>query len=146
MEVERRTVFKSKSPERLAAEQAERDRKAAERELKDFLASPVGQARTAFERGDHVFQYSHSVMSQKAEIIAMVGGKVHAYSNDPSEILNAVCGEGWELVNGSFVFVEMGQLSRDKFMSSGQQVAVQGQTVGYYLFRRCEASQQCLDR
>ena len=26
---------------------------------------------------------------------------------------------------------------RDKFMSSGQNVAVKGTTVGYYLFRRC---------
>jgi hypothetical protein len=36
------------------------------------------------------------------------------------------------------VFVEEGQQSRDKFMSSGQNVAIKGTTVGYYLFRRCE--------
>jgi hypothetical protein len=53
---------------------------------------------------------------------------------------NAVCSEGWELVNGSFVFVEQGQQSRDKFMSSGQNVATKGCTVGYYLFRRSEAN------
>jgi hypothetical protein len=53
-----------------------------------------------------------------------------------------VCDEGWELVNGSFVFVEQGQQSRDKFMSSGQNVAIKGSTVGYYLFRRCEANQK----
>jgi hypothetical protein len=41
-----------------------------------------------------------------------------------------------ELVNGSFVFVETGQQSRDKFMSSGQNVAVSGTVVGYYLFKR----------
>ena len=44
-----------------------------------------------------------------------------------------------ELVNGSFVFVEEGQQSRDKFMSSGQNVAVKGTTFGYYLFKRNEA-------
>jgi hypothetical protein len=43
----------------------------------------------------------------------------------------------WELVNGSFVFVEQGQQSREKFLSSGQNVAIKGTTVGYYLFRRC---------
>jgi hypothetical protein len=34
--------------------------------------------------------------------------------------------------------VETGQQSRDKFMSSGQNVATSGATIGYYLFRRCE--------
>jgi hypothetical protein len=54
-------------------------------------------------------------------------------------ILNGVCREGWELVNGSFTFVEEGQQSRDKFMASGQNVAIKGTTVRYYLFRRNEA-------
>ena len=39
-------------------------------------------------------------------------------------------------------FVEQGQESRDKFMSSGQNVAIKGATVGYYLFRRCEANKR----
>jgi predicted extracellular nuclease len=37
--------------------------------------------------------------------------------------------------NGSFVFVEQGQQNRDKFMPSGQNVAIKGQTVGFYLWR-----------
>jgi hypothetical protein len=45
-------------------------------------------------------------------------------------------------VNGSFVFVETGQQSRDKFMSSGQNVSVAGATIGYYLFRRSEENKQ----
>ncbi|GAA5158953.1 MULTISPECIES: hypothetical protein [Amycolatopsis] len=60
----------------------------------------------------------------------------------PGAILNPVCREGWDLVNGSFVFVEQGQQSRDKLMSSGQNVAVKGQTVGYYLFKRCDANRR----
>ena len=47
---------------------------------------------------------------------------------------------GWELVNGDFVFVQEGQQSRDKFMSSGQNVAVKGKVLGNYLFKRCEAN------
>jgi hypothetical protein len=43
-------------------------------------------------------------------------------------------------VNGSFVFAEQGQQSRDKFMSSGQNVAVKGVVVGYYLFKRSETN------
>lgn len=101
-----------------------------------FFETPAGRARAAFERGDQVFQYSANVMSQKAIIVAMVGSNTSRRTSDPSEILNSVCNEGWELVNGSFVFVETGQQSRDKFLASGQNVAVSGATVGYYLFRR----------
>jgi hypothetical protein len=107
------------------------------KERQQFLSTPVGQAQLAFERGDHVFQYAHDVMSQAAVIVAMIGSATNKKTTDPSQILNAVCNQGWELVNGSFVFVEQGQQSRDKFLSSGQNVAIKGTTVGYYLFKRC---------
>jgi len=132
------------NPEKAAARAAAQAQKEAadraaeaEQQRRAFLQTPVGRARIAFGNGDHVFQYSHDVMSQQAIIVAMVGSSTKATSADPSTILNAVCSEGWELVNGSFVFVEQGQQSRDKFMSSGQNVAIAGTTVGYYLFRRC---------
>lgn len=141
-------MFKAKTPEEKAREvayrehekqqqAADRQRAAADKERKRYLASPVGQAETAFANGDHVFQYSHSVMSQQAVIVAMVGSSNIKSTKDPTEILNAVCRQGWELINGSFVFVVEGEQSRDKFIASGQNVAVKGQTVGYYLFRRC---------
>src|SRR4051812_21541090 len=141
-------MFKSKTPEDKAAEEAERQRRAQEKSLQRqrdqaareraaYLATPVGQAEVAFARGDEVYQYSMSVMSQQAIIVAMVGSNTSKSTTDPTEVLNAVCRQGWELVNGSFVFVVEGEQSRDKFMASGQNVAVKGQTVGYYLFRRC---------
>ena len=111
-----------------------------EKERQAFYRSPAGQARAAFERGDHVFQYSIDVMSQQAVTVAMIGSGTSKTTTDPVAVLNSVCHEGWELVNGSFVFVEQGQQSRDKFMSSGQNVAIKGTKVGYYLFRRCEAN------
>ena len=109
-----------------------------DRALKAFWASPVGQARHAFTQGDHVFQYSIDVVNQQAIIVAMVGSTTRAQKANPSTVVNAVCREGWELVNGDFVFVMTGQQSRDKFMSSGQNVAVAGTVMGYYLFKRCE--------
>jgi hypothetical protein len=118
--------------------EAARHEGAAERQRQEFAHSPVGRARTAFERGDQVFQYSIDVMSQQAVIVAMVGSATTKKVSDPSDVLNAVSREGWELVNGSFVFVEEGQQSRDKFMSSGQNIAVKGTTFGYYLFKRNE--------
>jgi hypothetical protein len=113
-------------------------RQAIEREKQAFFRTPAGRARVAFEEGDHVFQYAINVMNQEAIIVAMVGSKTKKRTSDPVVVLNSVCHEGWELVNGSFVFVEEGQQSRDKFMSSGQNVATKGAVVGYYLFKRCE--------
>jgi hypothetical protein len=107
-----------------------------------FFRTPAGRARVAFDNGDHVFQYAINVMNQEAIIVAMVGSRTAQKTSDPVAILNSVCHEGWELVNGSFVFVEQGQQSRDKFMASGQNVAIKGMTVGYYLFKRCEANRR----
>ncbi|MFD5097887.1 hypothetical protein [Streptomyces albidochromogenes] len=146
-------MISKKSPEQQAQAAAEKERKQREaeekrhadrleRERQAFMSTPVGQARQSFERGDLVFQCSLDAMSQQAIIVAMVGSATAQRTNDPVVALNAVCHEGWELVNGSFVFVEQGQQSRDKFMSSGQNVAVKGQTVGYYLFKRCEENRR----
>ena len=48
--------------------------------------------------------------------------------------------QGWSLVNGSFVFHQTGSESRDKFLASGQHIAVAGTVVGYYLFKRDDES------
>ena len=136
---ERRSPFAKRTPEEKAAKAAAKAEARENRELQRFLKTPVGQARTAFQRGDKVFQYEQAVTMQQAVIVSMIGSTVRHQTSDPSEILNAVCAEGWDLVNGSFVFVQHGQQSRDKFMSSGQNVAIKGSVVGYYLFRRDEA-------
>ncbi|MGI9157406.1 MAG: hypothetical protein ACR2FG_12365 [Marmoricola sp.] len=128
----------SKSEEEQAAAASAKAEKQAEREAAAFWASPVGQARTAYEQGDHLFQVDFEVMRQTAEIVAMMGSYNTKKANTPTAILNAIVAEGWELITGSFVFVVQGEQSRDKFMASGQNVAVKGATVGYYLFRRTD--------
>ena len=146
-------MFQKKTPEEQAREaelreqrqreaEARRGAEQIEKERQAFFRTPAGQARLAYERGDHVFQYSIDVMNQQAIIVAMVGSTTGKRTTDPSEILNSVCREGWDLVNGSFIFVEQGQQSRDKFMSSGQNVAIKGTVVGYYLFRRCGTNRE----
>ena len=110
-------------------EKAEAQRRAEERlEHREqvrqaFFRTPAGEARLAFERADHAFQYSVDMTRTR----------------DPVAALNSVCNEGWELLSGSFVFVEEGQQSRDK-LGGGHSIATTGTTVGYYLFRRCEAN------
>ena len=142
-------MFKKETPEEAAAKQAASDAKQAveeaqrreQQEAKErasFLRTPVGQAQVAYDRGDLVFQYSHDLISQQAIIVKMSGSSTTKSTSDPSEILNAVAAQGWEIVSGSFVFIEEGSQSRDKFLSSGQNIAVKGRTQGYYLFRRCE--------
>lgn len=128
----------SKTEEEQKAAAAAKAAKQTEREAAAFAASPVGQARTAFEQGDRLFQVDFEVMNQTAEIVAMIGSYNTKKANNPTAVLNAIASEGWELITGSFVFVVQGEQSRDKFLSSGQNVAVKGATVGYYLFRRAE--------
>jgi hypothetical protein len=123
-------LINRKTPEqkvREAAEKAERQRLGQIEKLRQaFFRTPAGLARLAFEKGDQVFQSAFDVMSQQAIIVPMVGGTTSKTTSDPTDILNSVCHEGWELVSGSFVFVQHGQESRDKFMASGQNVAVRG--------------------
>ncbi len=146
-------LLSKKSPEERAEAEAQRaslhaeiraqdQKRAQEKELEAFRRSPVGLARAAYEQGQYVFQLSLDVMSQEAVIIPMVGSNATQQTHDSSVVLNAVCREGWDLISGSFVFVELGQESRDKFMSSGQNVAIKGTTVGYYLFRRAEGNRE----
>lgn len=122
----------------VVAARAEVDKRAKQKERlrAEFFSTPAGQARVAYERDDDVFQYSFNVAHQDAIIVAMIGSNTTTKTADPTEILNSVCREGWRLLNGSFVSQELGSQSRDKFMSSGQNVAVQGNVVGYYLFER----------
>jgi hypothetical protein len=42
----------------------------------------------------------------------------------------------------SCVLLELGSESRDKFIASGQHVAVKGTVLGYYLFKRCEPNRE----
>ena len=91
-----------------AAMECEEVARRAEAERAALRRTPVGQARAAFERGDHVFQCALDVGS------------------DSCEILNAIAREGWEMVSGSF----------GEVISAGDDVAIEGSTVGYYLFRR----------
>ncbi len=140
-EEEKAAAAARKEEERRAAEARKRVEE-KEKAKQAFFRTPAGSARLAYENGDHVFQYDFDVMNQQAIIVSMVGSRTSKRTSDPVAVLNSVCHEGWELVNGSFVFVEEGQQSRDKFMSSGQNVAIKGTTVGYYLFKRCDANRR----
>lgn len=135
-------VLKRSTPEEKEAKKLAKDQERAAQEQaradKAFWAGPAGQARTAFSNGDQVFQVVFDVMHTQTYVVPMSRAGTTTGTSDPTAILNAICNEGWELITGSFVFLEYGSESRDKFMRSGQQVAVSGTVFGYYLFRRTE--------
>ena len=133
-------LLKKDTQEEAAAKAERKQEQALNSAWQSFWNSPPGLARAAFRAGDHVFQYSIDVMNQQAIIVAMVGSRTSKRTGDPTAVLNAVCREGWEVVAADFPFVMTGQQSRDKFLSSGQNVAVAGTVLGYYVFKRCEAN------
>jgi hypothetical protein len=138
---QKETEREARASEKAAADEQTRLRKESERrerERQAFAVSPAGQARAAFGRGDRLFQFFMDVKDTKPVVIPMTGATTTTSTADPTAILNSVCNEGWELVNGSFVFHELGSESRDKFLASGQNVAVRGTIIGYYLFKRCQ--------
>jgi hypothetical protein len=132
-EQEKKALARQQEDARKAAEKAEQER---ERREQAWLESPAGQARTAWERGDHIFQFEMEVKNTKAVVVPMMTATTTTTTKDPVVILNAVAKQGWELVSGSMVFHELGSESRDKFLASGQNIAVKGTVIGYYLFRR----------
>jgi hypothetical protein len=127
-----------RSPEKKQQRQLERQRREEEKQAQAFWRSPAGRARTAFERGDQLFQFELDVLDSATFTIPMWKTGAITTATDASEVLNSIAREGWDLVNGAFVFHETGSESRDKFMASGQHVAVKGTVVGYYLFERNE--------
>lgn len=110
--------------------------KAAAKEQARFEASPQGWARAARERGDQVFQVSIACMSQRALVAVMMTAFTADNEHDVNPHLNAIVSEGWRLLSATTAFVETGQQSRDKLVSTGQNVATSGELVGTYVFVR----------
>jgi hypothetical protein len=103
-----------------------------------FWATPYGQARAAKQAGERYFQIELQLDSSEqtawSKAVADRRGKTQHYSGQAT-ILTNIEKEGWELMHAGFVFKETGQVSRDKLLSSGQQVSTWGSTFGVYLFR-----------
>lgn len=120
----------------VGARQAERAAREAEKKRQEFLLGPIEQARTAFERGDLLFQVAFDVEHQKQNplVVEFVNGSPKR-TGDLNEILNAVAQLGWRLLAASFVFREQSAQGGDySAMQSGHRSS--GTTMGYYVFER----------
>jgi hypothetical protein len=141
-------LFKSEDPEQRAARETtkrrEREEQASRQEAESFKSSPLGQAVSAKVAGDGFFQVEleHSRISRNFMEFGMdydahgVSQKKHPTRAD---LLSEIEKVGWRLEHVNHVWVQKGAISRDKFLSSGQEVGVTGEVIGIYLFRATDA-------
>lgn len=128
------------SPERraeLAAEYA--------RDNALYDTDPVQSAREAAERGDRYLEiemevrdasgadpwFGHGEQGTERAERGRRDGRVRR-----ARILGEVEDLGWSLVNTDYVYVQLGESSRDRLAHYAQNTAVRGKVVAYYLFRR----------
>ncbi len=120
---------------------AEKEQRATATALAAWQETPVGKAQAAYDADAGFFQiqlelsevarsaWSSSYQSYSVRKKAKAG---HA------DTLSAIEAVGWHLEHAGYVYVMTGQISRDKFLSSGQETGVMGKVEGVYLFRRDE--------
>lgn len=126
-----------------ATKQAQKDQEQEQRRLAAektaFDASPPGQARLAKEAGHRFFQTVIPIENVDRTALAKFSHEMQTRVKDTSDVvgalLTAIEEEGWELIEAGYVFRQTGGASRDKFLASGQQIAVMGDTLGVYLFK-----------
>jgi hypothetical protein len=134
-------LFNQKTEEEKEAERQakERDRQAREAEQKRaaYLASPVGQAETAYKADQAFFQFTTNISA----IQGRASDWNYSQSTEtrrfrPTDILGQIEEVGWVLEHVGYVFVETGEVARSKVMSSGSISRTDGYVEGIYLFRR----------
>jgi hypothetical protein len=127
--------------QRVAAER-EAARVAAEQEAarRRYLASPVGQADTARQRGDRFFQISlkESEVEGKSSDWNLSQSTMTTRVRGATDVLGRIEGLGWHLEHVGYVFVETGAVDRNKAFSGGTVTRTNGYVQGTYLFRAVE--------
>jgi len=120
---------------RAEADRAERAREAQEqRQRAAYLASPVGAATAAKEDGQLFFEIQLEVgrHSGSAGFGAIEGQHTTASS---AATLGEIEKLGWRLEHAGYYFMITGESSTDRMFVSGENTAVNGVTMGVYLFR-----------
>jgi hypothetical protein len=120
---------------RAAAEQAEQAQRAEEeRKRKAFLASPVGAATAAKEAGQSFFEVQ--LQAGGHEGTSGFGGTTsRRTAKSSATTLEEIEKVGWRLEHASYFFMMTSETSTDRVFGTGQSTAVNGVTIGVYLFR-----------
>src|SRR5262249_6190743 len=132
-----------KSAEEKEAERAERDRRRAEEARLEsekraeaeraaaharYLASPVGKATVARQQGLRFFEIQLVVSVTEGSTSWLAGDRSSTDAISHAETLASIEDVGWRLEHVGYVHITTGASSRDRSFSSGEQVAVSGQT------------------
>ena len=131
-------AHKQEEMQRVAAER-EAARVAAEQEAarNRYLASHVGQADIARQRGDRFFQISlkESEIEGKSTDWTFSQSTTTKQAKGATDILGQIEQLGWHLEHVGYVFVETGAVDRNKAFSGGAVTRTDGYVQGTYLFR-----------
>lgn len=140
---EKRAAKEREREERKAAADRIVEQKQKEREQRAFEESPPGRARTVHATGQRYFQImlpiegvDRSWWAKATHDMSSASIRVSDTSDHVGATLTAVEDEGWKLITAGFTFRQTAEASRDKFLASGQQTTITGQTLGVYLFAR----------
>lgn len=135
------SIFK-KSDEERAAEKAALDASIAkqkeEAQHRAWLETPLGMATTAKESGNGFFEIELEIGSSKRTVTFGSADFGKHKKSDFSGLLSQIEYVGWKLEHVGYYFMITGETSRDKFLASGQNTAVNGKTMGVYLFRNTD--------
>lgn len=121
-------MFSKKSEE-------ERKKEKEEKAHQAWLKSPIGMATQAKEQGNGFFEIELEIGSSKREVVFGSADFGSHRKSDFTGLLSQIESIGWRLEHVGYYFMITGETSRDKFLASGQNTAVNGKTMGVYLFR-----------
>mgnify|MGYP006294413323 CR=1 FL=1 len=131
-------IFDKPSPEEIANKQAQAEAKEAAKQHQRWLSSPVGQAATAKERGDGFFEIELEVGQHSGSVSFGMTAQGSYRRQGFTGLLSDIEAQGWQLEHVGYYFMPTSETSRDKFMSTGQNVAISGKSMGVYLFRNAD--------
>ncbi|MGH3401496.1 MAG: hypothetical protein ACRDRJ_03105 [Streptosporangiaceae bacterium] len=127
-------IFSQKTEEE---KQEERRIKAEQEAQAKYLASPLGQAETAYEAGQMFFQLTMNISEIKGRSTDWTSSQsTETRRFNATDTLGQIEEVGWHLQHVGYVFVETGEVARSKMTSSGSVSRTQGYVEGIYLFRR----------
>jgi hypothetical protein len=126
----------AKNAREAAAMAAEMRRKQDGRDREAFYASPVGLATSAKEAGDAFFQVQLEVSRHTgtAHVGVVTGQRTESSS---AAILGEIEKIGWHLEHVGYYFMVTRETSSNRAFG-GEATAVNGVTIGVYLFRNTE--------
>ena len=131
-------LFDKPDSEKAIAKQAQLEAKEAAKQHQQWLNSPVGQAGMAKERGDGFFEIELEVGQHSGSVSFGMSAQGSYRRQGFTGLLSDIEAQGWKLVHVGYYFMPTSETSRDKFMASGQNVAINGKSMGVYLFRNAD--------